>query len=78
MDRTTSPETQTAGRHPHSTAATPGDAVADEIVEHRLERRARLRDRHALGLIRLMEQRSDLRGVLPLADLVDDSIRWTA
>lgn len=41
-------------------------------------RRAALRNRHAAGLSRLMEERGDLRGVHPLADFVDDSLRWTA
>ena len=43
-----------------------------------LSRRAALRNRHAAGLSRLMEQRHDLRGVHPLADFVDDALRWTA
>jgi hypothetical protein len=34
--------------------------------------------RHAQGLTRLMEARSDLRGVHALADLVDDAVRWSA
>lgn len=41
-------------------------------------RRSALRDRHARNLARLMQQRDDLRGVHPLADFVDDAIRWTA
>ena len=42
------------------------------------EQRERLETRHAQGLTRLMEARSDLRGVHALADLVDDAVRWTA
>ena len=42
-----------------------------------LDRRASLRARHAQGLTRLMEQRTDLRGVHALADFVDDAVRWT-
>lgn len=77
MKKTTSPETQTAGRHLESVDAhradTPEDAAAAAIA-----RRAALRDRHAKNLTRLMEQRRDLRGVNSLADFVDESIRWTA
>lgn len=86
MNETTSPETQIVGRHPkHDSdvttpceAAPACDAAPDDPVDRRLERRAALRDRHAQGVTRLMEERADLRGVLPLADLVDDAVRWTA
>ncbi|WP_408897090.1 hypothetical protein ACJ5H2_19470 [Nocardioides sp. R1-1] len=71
MKQTTSPETQTAGRH-----LEPVDDL--DPVDRSLARRAALRDRHAHGLSRLMDVRSDLRGVHPLADFVDDAIRWTA
>jgi hypothetical protein len=37
-----------------------------------------LRLRHASALAKLMEERQDLRGVHALADLVDDSLRWSA
>lgn len=49
-----------------------------ETVDPHLERRAALRARHAQGITRLMEQRTDLRGVHALADFVDDAVRWTA
>jgi hypothetical protein len=42
------------------------------------EQRERLETRHAQGLTRLLEARSDLRGVHALADLVDDAVRWSA
>lgn len=70
MDKTTSPETQN-GRPVDSTPES-------DVVDRRLQRRAALRARHAQGVTRLMEQRSDLRGVHALADLVDDGVRWTA
>ena len=47
-------------------------------TETQSERRAALRNRHAQGLVRLMEERTDLRGVHALADFVDDAVRWTA
>ncbi|GAA4086828.1 hypothetical protein ACFFOS_23130 [Nocardioides kongjuensis] len=71
MTKTTSPETQIAGRHLESVEDL--DAVARSLA-----RRAALRDRHAQGLARLMDERTDLRGVHPLADFVDDAIRWSA
>jgi len=49
-----------------------------DLVDRSLARRAALRDRHAQGVARLMEERSDLRGVHALADFVDDAVRWTA
>jgi len=49
-----------------------------DTVDRSLERRALLRSRHAQGLARLMEERTDLRGVHALADFVDDAVRWTA
>ncbi|GAA3529056.1 hypothetical protein [Nocardioides daeguensis] len=71
MTKTTSPETQTTGRHL--------EPVEDlDAVDRTLLRRAALRDRHAQGLARLMDERTDLRGVHPLADFVDDAIRWSA
>ena len=71
MKQTTSPETQTTGRHL--------EPVEDlDPVTQSLARRTDLRHRHARGLARLMDERSDLRGVHNLADFVDDSIRWTA
>lgn len=76
MTETTSPETQFAGRHQAHAAPTPGAASDD--FDRRVQRRTELRTRHAQRLARLMEQRADLRGVTPLADLVDDSIRWSA
>ena len=76
MTEMTSPEARTPGRH-RDDATTPGDKV-DDTVNRRLQRRAALRDRHAQGLTRLLAERSDLRGVNALADLVDDSVRWTA
>ena len=36
------------------------------------------RDRHASALARLMDARGDLRGTYAFADLVDDSLRWSA
>ncbi len=40
--------------------------------------RAALKSRHAEALTTLMDRRSDLRGVHALADLVDDSVTWSA
>lgn len=37
-----------------------------------------LRTRHSRALARLMADRADLRGINGFADMVDDSLRWTA
>lgn len=42
------------------------------------ERRLASQARHAQALSALMNQREDLRGVHALADLVADSLRWSA
>ena len=75
MKKTSSPETQT-GRHLESVGT--HTAAVEDAATLAVARRAKLRDRHAQNLTRLMDQRSDLRGVNSLADFVDDSIRWTA
>ncbi|WP_435747649.1 hypothetical protein [Nocardioides sp. SYSU DS0663] len=49
----------------------------DQRLERIREQRAALRTRHSQALTRLMDQRADLRGVHALADLVDDSVRWS-
>lgn len=42
------------------------------------EQRTVLRTRHSHALTRLMETRTDLRGVNAWADFVDDAVRWSA
>ncbi|WP_370249279.1 hypothetical protein [Nocardioides sp.] len=62
-----------------STTSLSGSATSlDSTFEQRLAQRAALRHRHSQSLVRLMTERDDLRGVHALADLVDESIRWTA
>jgi len=46
----------------------------DRVAQQRLS----LRARHASALAKLMEERQDLRGAYAFADLVDDSLRWSA
>jgi hypothetical protein len=54
----------------------------DHDHDHELERlrarRTELQLRHSRALARLMEEREDLAGVHALADLVSDSLRWSA
>jgi len=50
------------------------DVELDRVVTQRVS----LKLRHASRLARLMEERQDLRGVHALADMVDDSLRWSA
>ena len=47
-------------------------------LEERRAQRAALKSRHVQSLTKLMEERTDLRGVHALADFVDDAVRWTA
>ena len=66
--------------HATTTPAVP-HSVADPAEQRDLrvvEQRDRFRTRHARALTGLMSQRSDLRGVHALADLVDDAVRWSA
>ncbi len=51
---------------------------ADSTLDRVALQRERLRSRHSEALSRLMEERSDLRGVHALADLVSDSPLWSA
>lgn len=50
----------------------------DHRVDRAVAQRNKLKSRHAVALSKLMDERDDLRGVLPLADFVDESLRWTA
>jgi hypothetical protein len=50
----------------------------DAQLERIRAQRATLKDRHSQALARLMAEREDLQGVHPLADLVSDSLRWSA
>jgi hypothetical protein len=50
----------------------------DLELERIRAQRAAVKDRHAEALARLMSEREDLRGVHALADLVSDSLRWSA
>jgi hypothetical protein len=51
---------------------------SDNDLDRRRAQRDGLRLRHAHSLTRLLSIRDDLRGVHALADLVDESVRWTA
>ena len=50
----------------------------DAQLERIRSQRAALKDKHSHALARLMAEREDLKGVHALADLVSDSLRWTA
>jgi hypothetical protein len=58
------------------------DRVLARDLDLELERirsqRAALKNRHAQALSRLLTEREDLQGVHALADLVSDSLRWSA
>jgi hypothetical protein len=50
----------------------------DTQLEQIRAQRAELKNRHTQALSRLMAEREDLKGVHALADLVSDSLRWSA
>jgi hypothetical protein len=54
----------------------------EEREDLRLERlgtqHLQVRSRHTSRLTMLLEQRKDLAGVYAMADLVDESVRWSA
>ena len=50
----------------------------DTQLERIRAQRAALKDRHQQALAKLMSEREDLQGVHALADLVSDSLRWSA
>jgi hypothetical protein len=56
---------------------TPTPDIDTELERIRVQR-ANLKARHSEALTRLMAEREDLRGVHALADLVNDSLRWSA
>jgi hypothetical protein len=47
-------------------------------LDQRRDARHALKTRHSQSVVKLMDKRTDLRGVHPLADFVDESVRWTA
>ena len=59
---------------PTTTPSAPNDTELEQLRARRTE----LKDRHAQALARLLQARADLRGVHALADLVSDSLRWSA
>lgn len=54
------------------------DAGVDIDLARVSAHRNDLRTRHSQALAKLMEERDDLYGVNALADLVCDSLRWSA
>lgn len=49
-----------------------------DVEQDHLAQRASLRERHATALAKLLDERQDLRGTYAFADLVADSLRWSA
>jgi hypothetical protein len=50
----------------------------DQELDRIAQRYSSLKSRHASALAKLMIEREDLRGTYAFADLVDDSLRWSA
>jgi hypothetical protein len=61
----------------HGAADHPAHGADSQLERIRAQRTA-LKDRHAQALWQLMQEREDLQGVHALADLVSDSLRWSA
>lgn len=55
-----------------------GAPIADVELDSIAVQRNSLKHRHSQALTRLMAEREDLRGVHALADMVDESVRWSA
>ena len=62
--------------------ADPTPTDPDRTIDSELERirvqRAEQKNRHSRELSKLLTKRQDLQGVHALADLVSDSLRWSA
>lgn len=54
------------------TASNEGSRDADRVAKTNS-----LKFRHQSALAKLMDERQDLHGVNALADLIDDSVRWS-
>jgi hypothetical protein len=63
---------------PHSLVMTENEKMEAATLDQRRAARAALKTRHSQSVVRLMDERTDLRGVHALADFVDESVRWTA
>lgn len=50
----------------------------DVTLEARRDKRDEAEARRARDIVALLDDRTDLRGVYAMADLVDDAVRWTA
>lgn len=50
----------------------------DVTLEARRGKRDQAEARRARDIVALLGDRTDLRGVYAMADLVDDAVRWTA
>jgi hypothetical protein len=58
--------------------STDRELARDLELEQARSQRSELKNRHARALSRLLAERADLKGVHALADLVSDSLRWSA
>lgn len=63
---------------PHPAVMTENELKEEMTLDQRRSARAALKTRHSQSVVRLMDERTDLRGVHALADFVDESVRWTA
>ncbi len=50
----------------------------DVTLETRRDKRDEAEARRARDIVALLDDRTELRGVYAMADLLDDAVRWTA
>ena len=63
--------------HDIGAADRPGRSAL-RLVARSTDPQADLATRHRLGVTRLLAHRDDLRGVSAFADVIEESVRWSA
>lgn len=53
-----------------------GWGMDESTMDAEMVRRRELRDRNVHDVVGLLERRTDLRGIYPMADLVADNFAW--
>jgi hypothetical protein len=52
--------------------------TTEHDVDRNVQQSRRLKTRHASAIAKLMAEREDLQGTYAFADLVSESLRWSA
>ncbi|MDO9457837.1 hypothetical protein [Nocardioides sp.] len=56
----------------------PHDLAQADVIDDVTARRSTAIDRFTASVTHLLDERADLHGVHPMADLVYDAVRWSA